>query len=180
MALRQDNVVEVRRFVQIHIDAYDIGIVLEDLGLLVVVAPPFDGVARVAEGDFGGLGVIQIRMRLRDVLEVVVLGKRLNFHHAHSGGGVVALVHLRVVRVGEGQQQLVIVDKPLGFPDAEAPGHVRIVVCPAVADGVESAEAAHGIRRTNEIVQRKYRLAHNLVAGKSHQAGIRFVTLGEN
>lgn len=59
-ALRQNDVVEIGRLVQIHIDTDNVVVILENLCLLVVVAPPLNGIAGIAESDFGRLGMVQI------------------------------------------------------------------------------------------------------------------------
>ena len=59
-ALRQNHVVEIRGFVEEDINADDIFVALENLGLLVVVSPPLNRVACVAERHFSRLGVVKV------------------------------------------------------------------------------------------------------------------------
>ena len=115
-AFGQDHIVEIGRLVQKHIDAYNVLVILEDFSLFVVVAPPFDGIACIAESDLGGLRAIQVGMSLGNVLEVVVVGHGLEFHHAHGRRRVIAFVHLFIVRVRECKQQTGAIDEPLGLP----------------------------------------------------------------
>ena len=115
-----------------------------------------DRIARVAESHLGRLRVVQIRMRLGDMLEVVVLGDGLQLHHAHGCGRIVTLVNLLIVGVGEREQEPCTVDETLGLPQSGTPRHIRIAVCPTIADGIEAAEPTDRVRRADKVIQAEH------------------------
>ena len=171
-ALRQNHIVEIREFVKEDINSDDIFIALENLGLLIVVSPPLNRVACVAERHFSRLGVVKVRMSLCNMLEVVVFGHRLQIKHAHRLRRIVGLANLPIIRMRECEHERHILDEAVFFPNSRTEGHLRIVVGPAIACRIKADEAADSIRRTNKIVEREYRPARQegvLVAGDARK-----------
>lgn len=98
--LRKEHIIQVGGFVEEQVDAHDEIEILQHFDLLVMVAPPFDGIAAVNKRGLDRLSAVQIGIALGQVEEMRVLSERLEGEHTHIGRLVLLnrLAHALVVR----------------------------------------------------------------------------------